>query len=182
LDVERIGRFAGYTLDTLSGEQAASLKRLAQDRGGVPAPHRFLIASPMVVDHIAGLGTAIRRHGDMTLREIELVVLITSAKFGVGFVRETHKAIGVKAGLSAAVMDAVLAGKVPDELPPREKAICELALAVHHGAVGEELSARMTKMLGNKLIAEVIGLMGVYAVTCYALRFVDAKAEEAGNG
>jgi 4-carboxymuconolactone decarboxylase len=182
-DIRSLGRFRGLKAASLSAAQSAVLQRLTSDRGSVPAPYRYLIASPVVVEHVAGLGTQLRQSGELTDRELEIVVLVTARHFRTEFVEAAHRRISRKVGLPDSVIDAILSEVAPTFSDAREARVYELAKALHENPVlSERAAAEAEQSLGAKMIAEVIAVIGLYTVTCYTMRFVAASASEVGAG
>lgn len=175
--VPSLGRFPGLEASALSAEQVLTLDELVDGRGMIPAPYRFLIASPKVVQHLGALGTDLRKTGELTRREMEIVILVTAQHLGSSFVKAAHRRLGGLAGLSDDIMDAILEGRVPDLADPRERAAYEVTVALHRdAAVPQEQANAAERVLGLKTIAEIIAFIGNYTVTCYTMRFVDAQA------
>ena len=181
--VQPLGRFPGLPPSALSAEQVATLDGLVDGRGIIPAPYRFLIASPTVVKHLGALGTELRKTGELSKREMEIVILVTARHLGSSFVQAAHRRIGGEAGLSDAVMTAILAGTTPELPDPRERAAYEITEALHrHTSVPPEQAKAAELQLGLKSIAEIIAFIGNYTVTCYTMRFTDTQAPAPKSG
>lgn len=175
-DVLPLGRFAGMASTALSERQRNALDMLVDGRGTVPAPYRFLIASPLVVEHLGALGTALRKEGELSFRELEIVVLITAGVLQTPFVLAAHREIAVKAGLAEETIEKLIAGAEADLNDPREKMTCDLAKALHrYASVPQGLAKDSEAVLGSRAIAEIIAVIAVYTATCYTMRFVDAQ-------
>jgi 4-carboxymuconolactone decarboxylase len=175
-DIGPLGRFPGIKASALTVEQTKAVEDLVGGRGSVPAPYRFLIASPMVVEHIGTLGTDLRKRGELTDREMEIVILVTAVHLRSEFVKAAHRRAGGKAGLSDEIMDAILGGKIPNLPDERERNIYDITVALHQDVpVSQSNAEKAEKALGLKIVSEIIAFIGNYTITCYVMRFVDAR-------
>jgi 4-carboxymuconolactone decarboxylase len=175
-DIGPLGRFPGIKASALTAEQTKAIEALVGGRGSVPAPYKLLIASPMVVEHVGTLGTDLRKRGEVTDREMEIVILVTAYHLKSAFVMAAHRRAGAKVGLSDEIMDAILSGKVPNLPDERERACYEIAIALHQeNPVSQAKAEKAEKVLGLKTVSEISAFIGNYTITCYVMRFVDAK-------
>ena len=175
-DVGPVGWFPGFKESELTAEQKEVLHEITEGRGNIPTPYRFLIINPVVARAWGRLTTMVRKEGVLTPREREIAIVVTAHHFKNAFIQEGHHKMGVEAGVPKAAMDAIVNGQVPELSDPRERAVYELAYALHNEApLSRDKAEKAEKALGYKSVAEVITYMGNYAANCYTLRYVDHK-------
>jgi 4-carboxymuconolactone decarboxylase len=172
--IPAIGREPALDAATLSAAQREAAQALAGDRGALPAPYRFLVHSPDVLELVGALGTRLRSRGELSPREYELVILITGRHFECEYVQQAHRRIGLAAGLSAGEIEDILQGRF-EPASRREAVLLALTRALHESPrVADDVVESARRVLGNKAVAEVIGYIGVYTVTCYTMRYTGA--------
>ncbi len=87
------------------------------------------------------------------------------------YVRQAHIRAGKAAGLSDAIIDAVLAGRDPQLADPHERAVHRFAAALAAGATLSDADfAEIERALGRDGIAEVLVLLGYYTSVCLAMK------------
>lgn len=181
-DIAPLGRFPGLKASELSPEQVAAIETLVGGRGAVPAPYRFLIASPKVTRDLGQLGIDLRQDAKLTPREREIVILVTATELGSEFVKFAHRRTGVSVGLPDDILDAILAGRTPVLTDDHERTVYKLAISLHRdNPVPQDKAEHFEKMLGNRMVADVIGYIANYTATCFVMRFVDSKPPTAGG-
>ena len=85
--------------------------------------------------------------------------------------RQAHIKAGKAAGLSDAIIDAVLAGREPALVDPHERAVHRFAAALVAGAkLADAEFAEIERALGRDGIAEVLVLLGYYTSVCLAMK------------
>jgi 4-carboxymuconolactone decarboxylase len=172
--IPALGREPPLDPGQLTPEQREVVDELAGARGALPAPYRFLLHSPDVARGIGGLGTRLRESGVLSPREYEMVVLLTARHLGCEFVQRAHERIAPTLGLDPREVRALLEGTFQAS-DPREAAVCEVTQALHaHARVPDAIAARARQTLGARGVAEVIGYIGIYTVTCYTMRYTGA--------
>lgn len=175
-DVASVGQFPGFKAAELSAEQVEVLGEIAEGRGAIPTPYRFLIVNPVIALALGNLSIALRTKGHLTPRERELVIVVTAHHFKNAFIQAGHHRMGLEEGLPKAALDAIINDQVPELSDPRERAIYELTFALHNEVpLSKEKAERAEKALGLKSVAEVIAYIGNYAANIYTLRYVDMK-------
>jgi len=86
-------------------------------------------------------------------------------------VRQAHIRAGKAAGLTDAIIEAVLAGRDPQLTDPHERAVHRFATALVAGAkLGDTEFAEIEKALGRDGIAEVLVLLGYYTSVALAMK------------
>ena len=172
-DIPAVGRFPGVKESELSAEQKEALGLIAEGRGAIPTPYRFLIVNPVVARALGTMSIILRTEGHLTPREREILIVVTAHYYKNAFIQTGHYRMGMEEGVPKAVMDAIINDQVPDLPDPRERAVYELTLALLNEApLSQDKAERAEKALGLKSVAEVIAYMGNYAANVYALRYV----------
>jgi len=83
-------RFTTFCPETLSSEARDVYERILRDRGYIPGPYRFWLASPGFADRIEPVEDFLRHGVALEERQVELIVLAivgTLEAFSVALIR-----------------------------------------------------------------------------------------------
>jgi 4-carboxymuconolactone decarboxylase len=140
-------------------------------RGRLPMPYRMWLASAQLVKCLEPLGVHFR-NSSLTLRETEMVILVTGQAYGSPFELAAHRKLAASVGLEPAVIDALCAGETPPLTDEREKVVYETARALHQMAdIPDALYDRAIATLGHEVIADMTVLIGYYVAAAHVLKF-----------
>jgi 4-carboxymuconolactone decarboxylase len=157
--------------EQLTAEQKTVFDKLTAGRGRILGPYRVWIHSPTVAAGMEHIGTYLNKRGTLTTREVEIGILVIARHWDADYVRQAHIKAGRAAGLSEAVIDALLAGRAPDLADPHERAVHRFAAALVAGAkLSDAEFAEIETALGRDGIAEVLVLLGYYTSVCLAMK------------
>jgi 4-carboxymuconolactone decarboxylase len=160
--------------DQLTAEQKTVFDNLTAGRGRILGPYKVWIHSPTVAAGMEAIGTHLNKHGKLTTREVEIVILVIAQHWDANYVRQAHIKAGKAAGLADAIIDAVLAGREPELADPHERAVHRFAAALVAGArLTDAAFAEIEKALGRDGIAEVLALLGYYTSVALAMKVHD---------
>jgi 4-carboxymuconolactone decarboxylase len=114
--------------EALAPTQREAFDAIAARRGRVPAPYAPLLASPAVADQFERFSTLLWE-GRLTQDVRELVFLVTAQAWRCGHQWTTHEDKALQAGVPAAAIAAVRAGRAlaPQEACARLRAAARLA-------------------------------------------------------
>jgi 4-carboxymuconolactone decarboxylase len=163
-------RFASFDPDNLSPEARAVYDRILNDRGYVPGPYQFWLASPGFSDRIEPVEKFLRHGVSLEERLVEIVVLVVAKYWRAQYVWTSHGPSAEKASVDPAIVEAIRAG----EKPPFEKddeALCyDVSSALVNGqGINDALWARADSIIGDVGINEVLGLIGLYTSVCLTM-------------
>lgn len=157
--------------DDLTADQKQVFDDLVAGRGRLLTPYKVWIHSPKLAAGMETIGTHLNKHGALTTREVELVIVIIATHWEGAYVQAAHVKMCLDLGYPQAAMDAIKAGEVPDLPDAREKAVydlCRIAMAPGGGA--DEVYDRAAELLGRDGLAEVLALLGYYSAVAMAMK------------
>ena len=163
-------RFPPFDPDNLGAEARAVYDRILAERGYVPGPYQFWLASPGFSDRIEPVEEFLRHGVSLEERLVEVVVLVVAKHWRAQYVWTSHGPAAEKTGVDAAIVEAIRTGGKP-EFPKEDEAVCyDLAAALVQGrGVDDALWARANESIGEVGITEVLGLIGLYTSVCLTM-------------
>jgi 4-carboxymuconolactone decarboxylase len=165
---------------TLSPEQARIHDAIKSGpRGVVEGPLRVWLNSPGLADTAQALGAFCRYGTSLPPRLSELAILVTGAFWKSGFEWAVHAPIGMKAGLTAGVLEAIRVGRNPvfdNEDEAIVHAFCT-ELHVSH-KVGPETYARAVAAFGEVAVVELVGILGYYTLISMTINAFEVPLPE----
>jgi 4-carboxymuconolactone decarboxylase len=150
----------------LSPAQQAVFDQIRQGpRGIVEGPLRVWLISPELAERAQALGAFCRFHTRLPPRMSELAILVVGAYWRSGFEWHVHAPIAIKAGISAAAVDAIHDGRDPDLRNADEAAVYAFARElVATKAVSGGTYARAVDLLGLESVVDLVGILGYYTL------------------
>ena len=153
-------RFPATAEASRSAGQRAAYDLIERRRGRVPAPYLPLLGSPRIADLLEQLSTELWT-GTLPQRVREAVFLMTAHRQQCRHQWETHAAKALSAGLSPEMVEAIAAGKIPEDGGPVEAAgRFFLALTEHH-RVADEVFGQVQRHFGEHGMAELVAFCGL---------------------
>lgn len=155
----------------LTPEQRAVHDRIeAGPRGVVAGPLRVWLRSPELAERAQELGAFCRYRSSLPPRLSELAILVTGAHWRSGFEFATHAPLGIAAGLSPALVEAVRKGERPEGMTDEERAVHDLALELNRERfVSAATYARAEALLGQVALVDLVGILGYYTLICMTI-------------
>lgn len=155
----------------LTKEQRAAAAGVMANRGKLPAPFKIWFHSPALATAWATLGNFLHKQGSLKDREVWLVICIMATHWNGEYVWIARRKDMGKRGFAQSDVDAILAGKTPEGVDERERAVCDLARAAMGPDAGpDEVFNRAERLLDRNGIAEVLALMGYYTSVSMGMR------------
>jgi len=143
---------------------------LGGERGSMNGPYNVLLRSPEMGDLAQKYGAHIRFHSSLSQKLNELAILITVRFWNSQYPWYSHHRTALAAGLSAAIIDAVAAGRRPASMPPDEEAVynfCRELLETKQ--VSDAAFRAAVERFGERGVVDLIGVMGYYQLVSMAL-------------
>ena len=157
--------------DKLTPEQATVFKELTAGRGRILGPYKIWIHSPVVAGGMEHIGTHLNKKGALSVREVEIGILVIAQHWDADYVRQAHIKAGKAAGLTQDTIDAILAGRDPKLADPHEQAVHRFAAALAAGAKMTDAEfAEIEKVIGRAGVAEVLVLLGYYTSVALGMK------------
>ena len=176
------GRYEELTVDQMTEEQRAGYQYMLDGRGGLPGPYKVWMHNPKLLKAASYLGAHYTPgQSTLTQREREIAVVVITSSFKSDYPNAAHERIGKESGLSAASVEAMIAGLPTSFEDPAEQCVYEMAVSLaDHRVVSQGLHDRAVKTLGHEKISDIIVLMGYYAAVSMTMNFYAVPANTPG--
>jgi 4-carboxymuconolactone decarboxylase len=157
--------------DQMTPAQRAVLDRiLTGPRGRLIGPLRAAMHNPALADRWQALGQVLRYETCLPPRLNELAILAAARHWNSELEWTIHAAEARRAGLSEAVIAAMLAGAVPPFATPDEREIYEFARALlQDGLVTDATYDAVLARWGALGVVELTALVGYYSMVAMTL-------------
>ena len=165
--------------DTIVGSRAGSTLpgRIVDEDGNLQGPFNAMLHYPELGLPLQELGGMLRFRGLLSPRARELVILIVAASWASEFEWWAHVRIGKHIGLTDDEIDAVRTSEPLALDDPTEQAAVDVARTTSRGDLDDDEYARAQDALGDRMLIEVLTLVGYYAP-----RIADARPPSAVAG
>ena len=167
----RGNRFKPLTWETLTPGQLAMVESvMSGQRGSMQGPYNVLLRSPELGNMAQQFGAHTRYNSSLPLVLNELAILLVARFWSSQFVWWAHKRIALDAGLDAALVDAIAAGKLAPPLPADVAAVygfCSELLQTRR--VGDAAYSALLAQFGEAGIVDVMCTMSYYTLVSMSL-------------
>ena len=167
-------RFAPLTWDTMTPAQLAMAESvMSGKRGSMQGPYNVLMRSPELGNLAQQFGEHTRFHSSLPLALNELAILLVARFWTSQFVWFAHKRIALDAGLDAALVDDIAAGRIPTHvhtLAPEVAAVygfCHELL--EKKKVSDSTYTALAAHFGERGVVDVMGTMSYYTLVSMSL-------------
>lgn len=161
---------------TATADQAQVIARLGRGRGRIPTPYHIWLHSPQIAAGMEVIGTRLDHSPDLPPAEAEVVILATALHWQSPYVIANHLRHAASAGVPAALVADLRAGRRPRGHDARLQAVCDVtAAALAGGAMDDAAFAAHVAELGRATLAEILALIGYFTAVCLALRMHDIR-------
>jgi 4-carboxymuconolactone decarboxylase len=143
---------------------------VTDESGRLLGPFAVMLLTPEVGNAMQQVGAKIRFSTGLSERQRELGILAVAGTLRCDFERLAHEPAALRAGLTQAQVNAVLAGQVPAGLADDEALTCKLAqvMATERNLPDGDYEAG-TAALGRERLAELTWLVGYYSALALSL-------------
>jgi 4-carboxymuconolactone decarboxylase len=160
-----VGRFEPVDFEGLTPEHKALYEAVRANRPKLVGPFSVLMHNPPLAAAINQVVDAIRKDGKLDKRLYELIVLITVRHASAAYAWAVHEPLGLAAGLSKDVVDAIKARRTPAFQKADEKAIYDAVTELlQSNKVGDAAYQALIKQFGLRESIEVIACVGLYCM------------------
>ncbi|WP_062202019.1 carboxymuconolactone decarboxylase family protein [Demequina salsinemoris] len=153
------------------GPRAAGPQHFALTRsdGSLRGPFNAMLLAPDLGAALQAVGSALRYRGALPDRAREIAILLVAARWGSGFEREAHEAVGAACGLAP---DELVALRAQDAtvFEGVDGVVARVALALLDGDLDDAVWAEADASLGAAVVFELTTLVGYYATLALQLR------------
>ena len=167
----RGNRFKPLTWETLTPSQLTMVENvMSGQRGSMQGPYNVLLRSPELGNLAQQFGAHARYNSSLPLVLNELAILLVARFWSSQFVWWAHKRIALDAGLDAALVDSIAAGKLAPPLPTDVAAVygfCSELLQTRR--VGDAAYTALLAQFGEAGVVDVMGTMSYYTLVSMSL-------------
>lgn len=163
-------RFSAFDPTALASDAQAVHDRILRERGYLPGPYKFWLASPGFTDRMEPVEDFLRHRVILNDRQVELIVLVIARHWKSRYVWSSHQPAALRAGVEGHVVEAIRNGATPSFERDEEAvcyALCKALLEEHD--VDDALWAQAQTLLGERAINEIMGLLGLYTAVCLTM-------------
>jgi 4-carboxymuconolactone decarboxylase len=146
-------------------QRAAADAIIAGPRKAIFGPFVPLLQTPILMERIGKTGEALRFEGKLPDRLRELAICVVVRHVSNQFEWQTHVPLALRAGVSQATIDALAAGRRPNDLPADEQAILDfLSELMNRNGVSDETYAAAVQQFGAEGTVELTALAGYFVM------------------
>jgi 4-carboxymuconolactone decarboxylase len=181
-DFGSFGRYEEVLGSQMAPEMKGAYDCTTQLRGIVPGPHKIWLANATLSRTIVPIGAYYQKQSTLTKAEIEIVTVLTNARWHSAYGTYEHEKIAEKLGhIPAMTTERLIAGLPTEFSDARQQVVYELACAlVQPRIVPVGLYKRAKEALGDAGIVDVAVLIGWFTMVCMTLNAYDVPANATG--
>ncbi len=155
---------------------------IAGPRKAIFGPFIPLMRSPELMARVGKVGEYLRFESVLDARVRELATSIAARHTSNQFEWLMHAPAAVKAGVAQATIDAVAAGRHPQNLPADEAAAVNVALELvrNHG-LSDATWAEALAVFGEQGVVELVGLVGYFVMVCWVMNVARTDTQNAAG-
>ena len=158
--------------DERTPEQAALYRSVVEARGRFYSPYKIWMHSPQVGFGMEAIGTYLNsKSAALSAAEMELVALLTARFWGADYVIKNHAGHARRAGLSEAIIEALIAGEAPLIDDERQRAVQDLVSeALRRETPSDQEFERYVAVLTRSGLADVLATIGYFTSVSLAMK------------
>jgi len=166
---------ASYT----PAQQQAAADFLAARKTPVFGPFEPLMYSPEVMTLARSMGDYLRFKSGIGNTLSELVIMITAREWSQDFEWSFHKPIALKAGVPAAIIEAIQDGRRPETMTADEAIVYDATTELHrYHRVSDSTFERAVKRFGRPAVVDMVGVAGYYTFLAMELNAAKYKSTD----
>ena len=167
----RGNRFKPLTWETLNPAQLKMVESvMTGQRGSMQGPYNVLLRSPELGNLAQQFGAHTRFNSSLPLALNELAILLVARFWTCQFVWWAHKRIALEAGLDETLIQAILLGQSPHNLPVDAAAVYDFCdELLHTRAVSDGHYAAAVTLFGEAGVVDLMGTLSYYTLVSMSL-------------
>lgn len=163
--------------ESMSPEQRAIRDSILATRPSLDGPFLAWLHAPGLADPAQKVGAYCRYGTDLSLRESEMLILLTATRFGCEGEWDIHGPIAQRAGVDETELATIRSGGRPDGRDRRERLLFAFVHELlHANEVAEDTFAEARAELGIKTLVDIAGIAGYYSLVAMTLNAFDMRA------
>ena len=171
-----MARVPAATRESIPQNLREAFDEAVKTRGGIPrtGPGSIMINSPEAARRASHLSDYLRRESTLPANIQELAMLVTARELDCQYIWNAHAASGKKAGLSAALVEALRDETPLPQLKAEEAAVIKFGqefFQTHRVSRGSFQAA--LEQLGMQGLTELTMLMGYYGMLAFCVNAFD---------
>jgi 4-carboxymuconolactone decarboxylase len=174
-------RFPELTQETMSEEQRTVADAIQSGpRGsGLRGPFNALLRSPQLCDVVQRVGAYVRFGSSIPAALNELAICMAGRKWGAQYEFYAHRRLGIEAGLSVSILDAIALGRRPGEMSSDETLVYEFVTELlSTGAVSDGRYHPVVDRFGERGVMDLVGAVGYYSLVSLVLNVAQVPLPE----
>lgn len=181
-DFGTFGRYKEIPVTQMNAAMKEAYDFTMSLRGLVPGPHKIWLANPKLSRTIVPTGLYYQKESSLSKAEIEIVTILTTARWLSNYGTYEHERIGKRLGhLSAELVERMIAGHSVSFADVRQQAIYDLADALLMPRIASTgLFQRVREHIGDAGIVDVTVLIGWFTMVSMTLNAYDVPANAQG--
>ena len=166
---------ASYTPE----QKQAAADFLAARKTPVFGPFEPLMYSPEVMTLARSMGDYLRFKSGIGNTLSELVIMVTAREWSQDFEWSFHKPIALKAGVPAAIIDAIQDGRRPETMTADEAIVYDTTTELHrYHRVSDATFDKAVKRFGRPAVVDMVGVAGYYTFLAMQLNAAKYKSTD----
>ena len=160
-------QFPVYTIESAPGDSKPALRDVRTRFGMIPNLAGAMALSPVLIKSFVPIFDQVHG-GSFTEQQIQTVLLTDAVTNASAWAVALHTALGLKAGLNAADVEAIRAGRLPSDKKLAALSTLARTLIEKRGRLDESDIGRFLEAGFNKtLLLEVITIVAASTITNY---------------
>ena len=166
-------RFKALTYDSMSEVQKKAANDLASGQRGrlnIDGPNALLLRSPELMSRTQRVGEYLRYNSAIPPRLSELAILVTARQWTAQIEWMTHAPIAQKAGIDAAVIEDIAAGRRPTGMKDDEAMIYAFCRQLQETKTVDDATFKaVLDKFGENGVIDLVGITGYYTMLAMVL-------------
>ena len=168
-------RFKPLAWETMTPAQLAMVDSvMAGKRGSMQGPYNVLLRSPELGNLAQQFGAHTRFNSSLPLRLNELAILMVARFWRCEFVWWAHRQIAIDSGLPVGLVEFILNGRAPVDLPldlavPEATVFAFCHELIETRRVGDATYAALVAQFGEAGVVDLMGTMSYYTLVSMSL-------------